>query len=158
MAGHTLWTPPPDVLATTRMGKFLTWAGERVGRKFTGYDDLWQWSVDDLPGFWSAIWDFFDVPGSGPRDRALTDPSMPNASWFPDVRLNYADAVLRLPGRADDDVVVIARSDTRADFDAHRRAAARPGGSGARGPAGPRGVERATGSPPTSRTCPRRWC
>ncbi len=115
MAGRTLWTPPPDVLATTRMGEFLSWAGERVGREFIGYGDLWQWSVDDPGEFWSAIWDFFDVPGSGPRDRPLADARMPHASWFPDVRLNYADAVLRLPGRVDDDVVVIARSDTRAD-------------------------------------------
>ena len=38
---------------------------------------------------------------------------MPGAVWFPDVRLNYAEAMLRMPGRADDDVVVIARSQSR---------------------------------------------
>jgi acetoacetyl-CoA synthetase len=38
---------------------------------------------------------------------------MPGARWFPDARLNWAEHLLRLPGRADDDVVIVARSQTR---------------------------------------------
>ena len=28
------------------------------------YDELWRWSVDDLEGFWGAVWEFFDVQAS----------------------------------------------------------------------------------------------
>jgi acetoacetyl-CoA synthetase len=38
---------------------------------------------------------------------------MPGAVWFPGVHLNYAEAMLQMPGRADDEVVVIARSQSR---------------------------------------------
>jgi acetoacetyl-CoA synthetase len=38
---------------------------------------------------------------------------MPGARWFPTARLNWAEHCLRLSGRAGDDVVLIARSQTR---------------------------------------------
>jgi acetoacetyl-CoA synthetase len=38
---------------------------------------------------------------------------MPGTEWFPGTHLNWAAHALRLTGRADDDVVVIARSETR---------------------------------------------
>jgi acetoacetyl-CoA synthetase len=63
------------------------------------YDQLWRWSVDDVEGFWQAIWDFFDVQASGRRDVALTRRAMPGAQWFPDARVNYAEHVFR--GKAD---------------------------------------------------------
>jgi acetoacetyl-CoA synthetase len=115
--GRTLWNPPDDVLERTQIGRFATWAEPRAGRTLGDYQSLWEWSVTDLEEFWSAIWDFFDIPYAGERGRVLVDRAMPFASWFPDVTLNYAESVLRLPGRADDDVVVRARSDTRADTD-----------------------------------------
>ena len=59
------------------------------------YDQLWRWSVDDVEGFWQAIWDFFDVQASGRRDVALTRRAMPGAQWFPHARVNYAEHVFR---------------------------------------------------------------
>lgn len=112
---RTLWEPPENVWQTTQMGQFASLAGERAGRSFTSYDDLWSWSVQDLEGFWSTLWDFYDVQGSGSRERVLTDSAMPFATWFPDVELNYAEAMLRLAGRGEDDVVVRARSQSRDD-------------------------------------------
>src|SRR2546430_15696407 len=38
---------------------------------------------------------------------------MPGASWFPGARLNWAAHALRLADRNQDDVVVVAHSDTR---------------------------------------------
>ncbi|HYJ70349.1 MAG TPA: acetoacetate--CoA ligase [Nocardioidaceae bacterium] len=113
-SGHeVLWSPPDDVRATTRVGDYLGWLEDRTGRRFDDYEALWAWSVDDLNGFWRSVWDYFDVPADGDASTALADASMPGAVWFPDVRLNYAEAMLRMPGRADDDVVVVARSQTR---------------------------------------------
>ncbi|MER8073005.1 acetoacetate--CoA ligase [Streptomyces sp. NPDC094034] len=110
-----LWTPPADVRQTTQMGRLATLAEQRTGRSLPGYEALWEWSVEDLAGFWSTLWDFYDIPHSGSRERVLTDPVMPFSTWFPDVQLNYAEAMLRLAGRADDEVVVKARSEARPD-------------------------------------------
>ena len=29
------------------------------GLTFADYEALWRWSVSDLEGFWSAVWQFF---------------------------------------------------------------------------------------------------
>ncbi|TXL60654.1 acetoacetate--CoA ligase [Aeromicrobium terrae] len=101
-----LWTPPDG---GTRLDAFAQEARPQA----SSYPELWQWSVDDLEGFWQAVWRHFDVPAVGEPVPALADDAMPGARWFPNVRLNYAEAMLRLPGRADDDVVVVGRSQSR---------------------------------------------
>jgi acetoacetyl-CoA synthetase len=110
---EVLWSPPDDVRATTRIGDYLGWLERRTGRRFDDYEALWAWSVDDLDGFWRSVWEYFGVPADGDASTALADASMPGAVWFPDVRLNYAEAMLAMPGRTDDDVVIVARSQTR---------------------------------------------
>ncbi len=79
----------------------------RHGAPAGEYEDLWRWSVDNPARFWRAVWEYFDVPAdTGPApgdDGVLADPAMPGARWFPGVRLNYVDQVLRhagLPGPA----------------------------------------------------------
>ncbi|HEX7172914.1 MAG TPA: acetoacetate--CoA ligase [Candidatus Limnocylindria bacterium] len=109
-----LWSPPPDVRTRTRVGDYLAWLDRERGLRFDGYDALLRWSIDDLDGFWRSIWDSFDVRSDGDPGPALAEDRMPGARWFPGARLNWAEHCLRLDGRADDEVVVIARSQTRA--------------------------------------------
>src|SRR4051794_1836595 len=52
MTGEVLWTPPADVRATSRIGRFLAWLEAERGRTFEDHEALWQWSVEDLDGFW----------------------------------------------------------------------------------------------------------
>ena len=104
-----LWRPAPGT--SSRIADFA----REVGVDPQDYDALWRWSVAQPDAFWQAVWRFFDVPGDGEPVPALADASMPGAVWFPHVRLNYAEAMLRLPGRADDDVVVVGRSQSRPD-------------------------------------------
>ncbi len=86
-----------------------------LDRTFADYDELWTWSIEQPDEFWSALWREFDVPSDGDPTTALADASMPGAVWFPDVRLNYAEVMLRMPGRADDDIVVVGASQSRDD-------------------------------------------
>ncbi len=115
--GDLLRRADPQARTTARIGDYLSWLSEHGFGTFAGYDELWQWSVRDLDGFWSSIWQYFDlgalssVTGGGP---ALATRQMPGAQWFPERTLNYAEAVLRMPGRGEDDVMVIAHSQSRA--------------------------------------------
>ncbi|GAA2527494.1 acetoacetate--CoA ligase [Winogradskya humida] len=111
--GTVLWTPPADVLETSRMGKFLSWVRDERGVDVHDYAGLWEWSVTDLAGFWRAIWDHFGVVAHAQPTATLGDTSMPGAEWFPGATLNYAENVLRMPGLGDDDAVVHAYSQTR---------------------------------------------
>ena len=108
-----LWAPPPDVRERSRVGAYLDWLGRTRGLAFDDYAALHRWSVEDLDGFWSSVWDFFDVRSPTDPGNALAEARMPGARWFPTARLNWAEHCLRLSGRAGDDVVLIARSQTR---------------------------------------------
>ena len=51
--------------------------------------------MSELEGFWSSIWDFFEVISDVPPTRALGAREMPGAEWFPGTRVNYAEHVFR---------------------------------------------------------------
>jgi acetoacetyl-CoA synthetase len=93
--GDLLWTPTPERVEKSHLTAFMRWLAHKRGLKFAGYAELWQWSIDDLEGFWQAIWDYFDVRSSTPYERVLADRRMPGAQWFPGARLNYAQHALR---------------------------------------------------------------
>ncbi|WP_422773329.1 acetoacetate--CoA ligase [Plantactinospora sp. WMMC1484] len=112
--GEVLWTPPADVRERSRIGDYLGWLRRHRGLDLDDYEALWRWSVTDLDGFWRSIWDYFEVRAYAEPTVALADPAMPGARWFPGATLNYAEHVLRMPGIADDEPVVIAHSQTRA--------------------------------------------
>jgi acetoacetyl-CoA synthetase len=111
---EVLWTPPADVRETSRIGHYLRWLAVERGLDLPDYDTLWRWSVTDLDGFWQSIWDYFEIVAHDPPTAVLAEREMPAARWFPGATLNYAENVLRMPGRADDDPVVVAHSQTRA--------------------------------------------
>ena len=108
-----LWEPARDVRATTRIGGYLGWLEREHGLRFDTYDALLRWSLDDLDGFWRSIWQYFAVGPPLEPGRGLVEARMPDARWFPDVRLNWAEHCLRLSQRAADEVVVIGRSQSR---------------------------------------------
>ena len=101
-----LWTPSEERIERSA----LTAYARAVGRE-GDYADLWQWSVDDLEGFWASIWEHFDVQASTPYERVLGDRSMPGAEWFPGTRLSYAEHLFR--GKDDDAVAIRHASELR---------------------------------------------
>ncbi|MCZ7376810.1 acetoacetate--CoA ligase [Micromonospora sp. WMMC250] len=111
--GDMLWAPPADVRERSRIGGYLRWLREHRGLDFADYDALWRWSTTDLDAFWRSVWDHFEVIAHTPPTATLAERGMPGARWFPGATLNYAENVLRMPGRVDDDPVVIAHGQTR---------------------------------------------
>jgi acetoacetyl-CoA synthetase len=89
-----LWMPSAERVERATMTRYLRWLAERRGLELGSYDQAWRWSTDDLDGFWSSIWEFFEVGGPAPRP-ALAERAMPGARWFPGARLNHAELSLR---------------------------------------------------------------
>jgi acetoacetyl-CoA synthetase len=87
--------PTPPQPREARLIHFRRWLQAQRGLQFDTYDALWQWSVDDLAGFWGAVWDYFAVESPTPFDSVLAERRMPGAKWFPGAQLNYARQVLR---------------------------------------------------------------
>lgn len=106
-----LWQPSRERVERATLTRYARWLEQRLGRSFAGYDELWQWSVDELDDFWRSIWDFCDVQADGSPEHVLGRREMPGAQWFPDVKLNYAEHVFR--GKDHDAVAIRHASETR---------------------------------------------
>src|SRR6478735_6125393 len=111
MADEPLWTPSSERVARSRMASFAARAG-------LGLEELYSWSVDDLDGFWSAIWDDCGVIGD-PGDIAFdaADGSMLGARFFPGSRISLAENLLAdRPGAVDPAVVALAEGAPRREL------------------------------------------
>jgi acetoacetyl-CoA synthetase len=98
-----LWEPPSALAERAVMTRFMREHG------FDDYHALWRWSVDDLEGFWAAIWDFFGVDGR--YDRVLGSQAMPGAEWFPGAHVSYPEHLFR--GKDPDSVAIVHASELR---------------------------------------------
>ncbi|PLX40949.1 MAG: acetoacetate--CoA ligase [Deltaproteobacteria bacterium] len=90
-----LWTPSEERVKKANMTALI----ERVNRdnslSLGGYDDLYQWSIDNPEKFWETIWREIGIVSSAPWESILSEPRMPGAKWFTGARLNFAENLLR---------------------------------------------------------------
>jgi acetoacetyl-CoA synthetase len=106
-----VWTPSPERVKNANMTRFMEFVNERRDKRFSGYDDLYQWSISDLTGFWSDVWNFCGVVSSRPYTNIVDDPSrMPGSRWFGCARLNFAENLLRY---RDDGTAIIFKGEDR---------------------------------------------
>lgn len=110
--GELLWTPDAAFVESTTATRFNRWLAER-GRRFADYEALRRWSIEDLDGFWGAIWDFFEIRSDSPYERVVDTRAMPGARWFAGSRVNYAEHMLRHEEVAPLDVAVVHSSELR---------------------------------------------
>ncbi|MDF3874557.1 acetoacetate--CoA ligase [Pseudomonas putida] len=92
---NEIWRPSDKLRSNARVTAYMGWLRAERGHVFEGYDALWEWSISDLSGFWSSIWDYFDIRSSTPYQAVLPSAAMPGAVWFSGASLNYVDQVFR---------------------------------------------------------------
>ena len=109
------WTPSPETIRNAKVTTFIDWLDRERGIKVADYDALWRWSVTDIDAFWGAVWDYFAIPSTAPRGKALADSRMPGAVWFPGVELNYVEQVFR--HATDTQPAIIFRNEAGEDRD-----------------------------------------
>lgn len=91
-----LWTPTLRQIESTNLWRFLETVNARCGTRFTCYDELYDWSIHNIPDFWRTFWDFAGVISSKQGERVLSDtPFMEGKHFFPDATLNYAENLLK---------------------------------------------------------------
>ncbi len=114
-APELLWEPSQERIDGSTLARFMRWLAEEKGLSFGSYEELWQWSVDAVEEFWSAVVQFFDVRIEGGSGAVLGDRSMPGAQWFPGARTSYAEHVFR--GKDDDVVAIRHASEVRSELE-----------------------------------------
>lgn len=106
-----LWEPSEEWTRNTNMTRFMDSVNKRHGQNFNSYNELYNWSIDNTPDFWAAMWDFADIKASKRWDTVVDDVSkMPGAKWFSGARLNYAENLLR---HRDERTAIISKRETK---------------------------------------------
>ncbi len=99
--------------AASRMRSFMGTLEASEGRKFETFPDLHRWACDNSPRFWSRFLDWCDLPVSGLADPAVEGEGVEFARFFPHLKLNYAQCLLRpLPGVPDTHPAIVFRNES----------------------------------------------
>jgi len=102
-----MWEPSPELVESSELTRYMRW----LERDFRDYGELWEWSVEDVEGFWASLWEFFEIAASKPYERVLARREMPGAEWFPGAELSYAEHIFR--GHDEDAVALVHASELR---------------------------------------------
>ncbi|KAF3851729.1 hypothetical protein F7725_013501 [Dissostichus mawsoni] len=104
MESKVLWYP--DSKKNTQMDTFRIQVNKDYGLNLANYNDLYQWSVDSYPDFWSEVWRFCGVVSSKPYEEVVDVSKRVSdvPEWFKGARLNYAENLLK---HADQDKVAL---------------------------------------------------
>ena len=106
-----LWRPTEGQIAQANMTRFIGFVNEHWGKQLKTYQELWNWSVESIPEFWAAWWEFLGVIHSRKYDRVVDDVTkMPGAQWFDGAELNFAENLLRY---RDDHAALIFKSEAK---------------------------------------------
>ncbi len=106
-----LWEPSEQRIKQTNMFRFMCAINEKHQENFSEYSDLHKWSIDHIPEFWAAMWDFADIIASKNAPQVVDDlGKMPGARWFPGARLNFAENLLRY---RDDQIALIFNGESQ---------------------------------------------
>jgi acetoacetyl-CoA synthetase len=91
-----LWIPSEERQQHANITRFIDVVNAQHNLNLASYADLYRWSVENIPDFWAAIWDFADVKYSKSFDQVVEGlTQFPGTNWFPGARLNFAENLLR---------------------------------------------------------------
>ena len=61
MEGHLLWEPSEADLVDANISHFTGWLRDTEELDFQDYNQLWNWSVNEISDFWRSIWNYFEI-------------------------------------------------------------------------------------------------
>jgi acetoacetyl-CoA synthetase len=106
-----IWAPSAERIRDANMTRFMAFVNASRDTSFSSYDELWRWSVAEIPAFWASVWKFCGIIATRPFDAVVDVPTrMPGAQWFPGATLNFAENLLRF---RDDRPAIIFKGEGR---------------------------------------------
>ncbi len=128
---QALWKPTRERIEKSQIYHFQKWFEQREGISFKDYQDFHQYTVEKSESFWNSLFDYFDLSYEGDRRLVSTDMGFDEYGWFPGVRLNFAENLLKR-GRGDDYALHFIHESSRQEkltYDDLRKVTARLQGS-----------------------------
>jgi len=122
-----LWRPSTAQIEASRMDAFRRRVNLRYNLQLNDYQALHRWSIEQRAAFWQTLADYFHVHWHTPPSQVLSEgPQMPDAQWFANATLNFAEHLLRR--RDDRPAVVAVREDGQRQVLTHAQLAAQVAG------------------------------
>ena len=77
------WKPSEEVRKQANITRFISFVNKKYGLMVESYDELYDWSIEKLPDFWTAMWQFASIKDSRQYDEVVDDLSKsPSARGF----------------------------------------------------------------------------
>lgn len=95
--GKLLWKPSEELANLSNMARFFDFVNRRYSMSIKTYMQLYNWSIENIPEFWAAIWEFMGIWASCPYEEIVVNLEKfpPQTKWFPGAQLNFAENLLR---------------------------------------------------------------
>lgn len=94
-----LWQPTPEQIAQSNVAAFVRFLRGQYGSDAPAMQNLYTWSIEKPEEFWRSFLRFSGMVYEGDDTRVLVAREgvrMIDVRWFPDVRLNFAENLLRI--------------------------------------------------------------
>ena len=102
-----LWNPNLD--NNNNLEEFKDLINSKYALSLDSYQELYEWSVKNIPDFWNNVITYSDIQYSGDSTTVLEDLAMkPAANWFPNISLNFAENLLN---ERSDHLAIISKSE-----------------------------------------------
>ena len=110
-AKKILWKPTKNQIQDSQMTRFTEFVNHHHRLSLQNYDELHNWSVENIADFWQTLWDFSKIIHTGKIESVIdNDSKMPGAKWFSGIKMNFAENLLR---HKDDKIALIFKGESR---------------------------------------------
>jgi len=108
-AKKILWKPTKKQIQDSQMTRFIEFVNNHHQLSLQNYEELHNWSVNNIAAFWQVFWNFTKIVYIGEIKSVVDDDSkMPVGKWFSGVKLNFAENLLRY---RDDKIAIIFKGE-----------------------------------------------
>lgn len=91
-----LWEPSAQWIRNAEATHFIEFVNKKYGQNIKDGKELFKWSVEYIPDFWAAMWDFAGIISSKKYDKVVEDLNVyPGTKWFVGSHLNFAENLLK---------------------------------------------------------------
>ena len=104
-----LWSPSKAGLKKSNMYRYMQLVNKWCGQDLCDFKSLYTWSIENIPEFWALMFEFAEIQSSGELTPVIDDLNkMPGADWFPNIKLNFAENLLKY---RDDQAAIIFKQE-----------------------------------------------
>jgi len=99
-----IWSPSPKRVEQSEAQRFIKSLAVKSSIILNSWEDLYEWSIREPDQFWLELLEYFKIQVSGSRNPVIENrDSIEHCSWFPNLRLNFAKALLYPPTLGSDE-------------------------------------------------------